>query len=675
MSNEDCIFRTPAAGVEPRIDVRGPVQELDGFYVVSLRATGVPAGWEVRVGAPLGPWSTLPANGLVTLGSLGGRPPSSLVAYLYNPATGGNSVPATITLSVPDSPPELVGPSIATALPDISVLTGGAATADLSGGFANAADAAWSITVAGAAPPAGWSISAAGLLTYPVASAYAPTSVTVTVTKSGLSASQTFSVTVTAAPSGALRVITQGVFQDTGEGTATGPNPGALWRVTAAVWDGGTAPFTTEYRVLRNGSVIRDWAATSVRYAIVEADRGATLTAQHRRTDSASPTPASVTYTPAGSAVVPSGVVVGTLVSTLADLNTAIANSVAGQTIRVAPGSYGSPSISGVVKAGGQVRIVAAETANPPRFANPSTADVFDINLSGAAGFILDNLLIGPAVDPAAGARTLNSGNINYSNARRITIRNCRMQNRNNGLSSGGGSEDVTVEACEITKYEMDAIRLYNGNVRFTYRNNRSFGCVPHPTRNDHRDCFQIATTQNNAWVEDVLIENNHMTGIGTAMHQGILIRNGWILGAGANPPNGAPPTAPTWVWPAQGHQRITIRGNLIEIRNTSGLGVSCTKDVLYERNTLRRLAGSYLADSNNSSQPRVCVYGPSTGRVRNNVQAHSSIFYQTEFHEPSGTPATGTAGMFTELSFTQSASAFPTGWVDPVVGPGSLGW
>jgi hypothetical protein len=680
MTTNSAVLTTPAAVATPQVVAISPVLESEGYYVVRISYSEPPAGWYVRAGLPLGPWEAVPESGIIRVGTLGGPAPRRIAAFISNATTGENSRAVTIPLTVPDAAIPLVGPTVAADLADISVFTGGTATADLSSGFTGD-DLVWSITVAGAAPPAGWSISSAGVLTYPVAVAGGPFLVVVTVSSNGLTASQTIEVTVSVAPVGdpPISLTTAGVFQNVAGGSSAAP--GQVWRVIGNVWAGGVTPFTTEWRVMSGATVVRTWAAMSVGYTIVEADRGDTLTAQVRRVDSRSPTPETYTFNPTGSAAVPTGTVVGTLVSTLADLNTAIQNSVAGDTIRLAPGTYGAPTIAGVVKAGGQVKIVASETANPPRIAaTTNTGSTRDLNLAGSAGWIFDNLILGPAADPAVGDRALNSANVGYSNARRITLRNMLMLNRNSGMSSDGGCEDIIVEASEITKMEMDGIRLYNRARRVTFRNLRIHGHVPHPTRNDHRDGIQMATLENNANIEDLTIENCHITGLGNVRVQGIILRNGWILGPGPNPPNGAPPYSPTFVWPAQAHQRVTVRNNLIEVRCSEGLGVSCVLDALYERNTLRTLAGTYFSDSDPERNPRINAPGPSTGRVRNNVQPHATIFYRTETHPlgftlPGRANLSGYAGMWTEVNVTNSTSAFPTDWVTPVVGRGALGY
>jgi hypothetical protein len=431
-------------------------------------------------------------------------------------------------------------------------------------------------------------------------------------------------------------------------GTVTGsPTP-----TLARQWRRGTTQFTN----------------TAATYTPVSGDVGLSISGRIVATNTAGVTNSNWT-----SGIVITGGTSGTTynVDTQAELDTAIANSVAGDLILVAAGTYASMNINGRVKAGGRVTIRAADAANPPRISG-------SINATGAQGWIIDNFAVGPAVDPPAAQRTGNG--VTYSNARRVTFRNLLVENRFTNMVSDGGCEDIVIEACEVRKYQMDGIRLYNRASRVTIRNCRVYQCVPNTGANDHRDCFQVATLENNAWVEDLLVENNHFTGVGNVLHQGILVRNGWILGSGPNPPNDPPPTASFNAWiddpdnerPTQGHRRFTIRNNLIEVRAGNGICSSCTRDLLVERNVLRRIPGTYGGnDSQDGNKPRLRVAGPCTGRIVNNVSEGGNIFFQPEFHQPSGTSFTGTLGMFesTAGNTFNNATAFPTGWVTPVAG------
>lgn len=359
-----------------------------------------------------------------------------------------------------------------------------------------------------------------------------------------------------------------------------------------------------------------------------------------------------------GSAVVPSGAVVGTVVSTQAALNTAIANSAAGDVIRVAPGVYSEVALGNRVNAGSQVTIIAAEPGNPPRFTNGVTGN-------GCAGWRIDNLILGPAADPTAGNRV--GASCNLTRPVRITVRNCLLENCEHGFAWTEGSTDCIIEANEVRKAQNDCIRLYNRHRNLIVRNNYTHGKVPHPTRADHRDSLQIATLDANSQCSDITIERNHFVGLNNSMHQGILIRNAWILGTGPNPPAGEPPQGGSW--PADGHDNIVIRGNYVQVRHVHGITVSCTRNALYENNLIRRLGPDvgFRPDSDNSSRPGISIFGPSTGIIRNNIVSRSGPMIQTE--TSTGIDMTGSTSMFTTWNVTASDTAVPSGWVQPTAG------
>jgi hypothetical protein len=438
----------------------------------------------------------------------------------------------------------------------------------------------------------------------------------------------------------------------------------------------GTPTPTSSYAWRRGTTVL---SASGLTYTTVAADVGNLISARQTATNTAG---TAVSNWTAGRLITSGG---GTTynVSTAAQLTTALDNSVAGDTILVAPGSYGTLNLGNRRKAGGQVTLRSANQADPAEFSS--------ILGNSPAGWIIDNFLVGPAT-AAVGQRQGNCIQFD-STARsqplspttrppeseprrnpllhqcpeRITLRNLLCRNREFGIAFPWGCIDVIIEACEIFAYQHDALRCYNKCDNLIIRNNWIHGCVPLDPAPDHRDCIQFAVNWRGHGGGSAVIENNYLDTNTAAhvLHQTTMLHNGVVSGTGSN--SSTLPDHGTGTWENDAYGSFIIRNNFVVGRYVHGLAFGATKNVLVERNTLRRgPAGSnpYRPNTDNVTNPRVSCTGISQGIVRNNIVA-SATFWGSNG---------ATAGMFEQFEQTASATAFPTGWVDFPYGRFSLG-
>jgi hypothetical protein len=441
------------------------------------------------------------------------------------------------------------------------------------------------------------------------------------------------------------------------ESGSAGAEPGAVWRVGGATWSGGVAPYTSENRIFRNGAMIRDWQAGGT-YTIVEADRGATLTASVRRRDGSTPTPQEVVVAATGSAVVPSGSVVGTVVSTDAGLAQALQNSAVGDVILLAPGTYNplSQAYEKGTLTSGSVTVKSQVRTNPARFPN-------GFGSRSHRGLIFDNFLVGPELAPSRGNRTVIgiSGRLT-----RCVIRNCLLDNCFIGFGFTTGGVNNVIEANEITRWQNDGLRLYEGHRGMLIRNNYFHGAIVN-NDSDHSDIMQAAQNTRDGYHEDVVIEYNLCYGVIESFKrtQGFLFRPQWIAGPGDNPTVGVTPSIPAHPedYPDYAWKRWRIRHNYIENQHAHGIFVCGHVDIQVHGNLLRNLMNT----TDRSRHIGITLQGPNSGRIWNNVQRRDAIDVRA------GTPWPGNISDFSEFSVTFLSShtdpTVPAGWSMPNAG------
>jgi hypothetical protein len=651
---------TPAS--PPVIRAVGAVQVVADRPVVNVEAgatSGPTVVWMVagprgeRIEIPEGV-SSVPVRRLV-------RGRGVVVAYLFDTASGWISEPIRVPVAVapgaaaPLSPPVLTG-----TLTDRTLIVGEVVTIDASS-FVTGSRLRYEATLNGAALPAGWVLTGS-VVTVPTAAPYAAATLRIRIFNEAGEVFLTSVISCQAAGPATLQNTTPPTFSRL-SGPA-GAEVGAVWRVGGAAWSGGVAPFTSENRIFRNGVVTRDWTGGNGEYTILEADRGATLTASVRRRDSTTPTPQEVIIAATGSAVVPSSAVVGTVVSTSSALATALQNSVAGDVILLAPGTY-SPLSTGYQKGTattGTVTVKSQVQGNPARFPT-------GLGTAGHRGIIFDNLILGPETPPAGDRTVVGVGGVHN----RVTFRNLLVRDCFNGIALTGGGTNVVIEACEVVRWQNDGLRLWNGFRGALVRNNLFEDPRPN-TGPDHADVFQMAQNDAGGFHEDVTIEDNIFKGTNLIRRtQGLLHRSGWLYGTGLNPIPGVTPTIiphPADYASGGSWKRFRIRRNYIEVNHTHGIYLSGHTNVECNGNLLRTITN---VGSDDGLKPGITLEGSNAGRVWNNVQAKSFIFVTPAGQFPGRTSDFSEFGVTFLASFADAT--VPVGWVMPTAGRGALGW
>ena len=462
-----------------------------------------------------------------------------------------------------------------------------------------------------------WTLSAAGVLTIPTTAVLAAAVVTVTAADAfGQSVTASFTVRVDPAAVPPMTVTTAPRFTPA---VAPGTALGAIWNVSEGAFAGGTAPFVTDRRFLRDGVALSAYGPVTA-YAIVAADLGKTITARVRRTDSSVP-PQVLTVTATGEAVIPAAApaadfTVNTTAQLLAAMITA-AGQAGPKVIACSPGKSlgGVTRLNALVKAGraadgtnvgNRVTIISADRKNPATFVDKG------FEMTSADGFTFDGLFFQNTREDGVGIGWPTGDNaFQMRDCANITVRNCTFSDWQDACNVTRGKNYV-YEWNRWQRIGKDSCRFFDRNVNVVVQNNTFTDPRVDTTRNQegprHPDylSLQLAATSQRGNV-GVVIRRNFFRTL-NHYHQGIFVANDEAK-VDHN---------------LYKHVGITITENWLIAAHINTIFVGGAEDVLVERNVVRTFPPGFgksgVWDPTSKSQPKIGFNQIVKGVARDNV-------------------------------------------------------
>jgi hypothetical protein len=228
----------------------------------------------------------------------------------------------------------------------------------------------------------------------------------------------------------------------------------------------------------------------------------------------------------------------GTLVTTLAELQTALTSAVGGDVIRVAPGAYAYALIQNKVYAS-DVTIIAGDESDPPVFAGMTLKSCTNVRVEGIEAT--------PGGAPLAGIMVLTSTG--------VTVTDCLCRGPDAAAFTTGasgifarGSTDTTISnnECKWTQFGISHLDcdtlVISGNHVHTIRTDAIRGGGSndvtvsanlihdfYPQALDHADGIQFWTTNVTRLTENITVEDNLIyrgAGSSTIHPQGVFFRD-----------------------------------------------------------------------------------------------------------------------------------------------------
>jgi parallel beta-helix repeat protein len=251
-------------------------------------------------------------------------------------------------------------------------------------------------------------------------------------------------------------------------------------------------------------------------------------------------------------------------VSTSDGLIAALALVHSGETIQLAPGAYGSISLSGL-HFDGAVTIQSADNSNP--------AVLSALSLNDASGFAFNHLDVSLTGDTTA-VTVLNSSNVTFSNMslHGVGVGEGLLVRDSSGVSIGGSDfrhigsgiahvNDDRVTFSNNTFYDLQTDGIFGGGSSHVIVEGNHFSDF-HPQAGDHPDAIQFWSIGGTRGT-DITIRGNVIIRGGGDVMQGIFIEDS---------------------------DRVTIVGNAMSGTMYNGISLSATSNSLVDENFVQGL-------------------------------------------------------------------------------------
>lgn len=334
-----------------------------------------------------------------------------------------------------------------------------------------------------------------------------------------------------------------------------------------------------------------------------------------------------------------------------ADLKTAIQNSVGGDTIKVAPGKYGSIVFTTAINKSSDVTIASANVSNPAYFGDGQLK--FG---AGCSHLIIDGInWIGSAVESTKNGVTYPASDdpLYFDSASFIKLKNVLFQFYRNGLRFQSCISDIEVSYCEFSQIGIDPLKIYGScdNINLHHNVWRDFRIDGARRTEDirHPDGVQARTNKgqvNNNPMNNLIIEDNYFDDPSGYSKAFFLSNEGQ---------GGGVPT------PGIGYTNSIIRRNYIAVGRFCAIQLDGGTNQIIQGNVIR----AYNTGVNESPIIKV-RFSDSSGTVSNNVQAIRRDANNNILTTPIPTFTDGAVSSnFTVSGNKASDSEFPTGWVD----------
>jgi len=332
-----------------------------------------------------------------------------------------------------------------------------------------------------------------------------------------------------------------------------------------------------------------------------------------------------------------------TLVTTAAELHSALASAQPGDTIQLASGNYGDITIDGA-NFSDFVTLAAADTANAPVFTGVAIKNSSHLRLDGIK---LEHILDPGEPDWVSGMRIDQSDHIEITSSEFTGSDDGNYMNDGQGFLAldsthvaltGNALHDLKVgagfgraqhvEVGNNTFYDIRSDGLNLGAVSHADIHGNSFTDF-HPATADHPDMIQVFNNGARQDMTDITIRSNTLMQGDGAPVQGIFIQ-------------GVPPgEQATYPFDAT---NFTIESNTIDLGSSQGIWVSDVDGLAITGNLITEVAGAPLTPTIRTMDTTGATVSGNTAPAIDDVGS-TGIVYSGNTITAGGSPGHGTSG------------------------------